>query len=298
MPFTPDCKVINMHSIYRSPEAKALFMDLYQEKLESLGFAFQLRRVETSFGRTNIILAGRENARPMVLIHAWNECAPIALEALSDLLGDFRIYAVDVLGQPNLSDEDRPSIHGTGYGEWLYEIISLLNLKQVNLVGLSFGAFIGWKALLHDSRRIHKSFFINPMGLIKPDTWNRFIQLHAPVHLFKHWPSRLISDWYFQGMHTSNSAFAKRWTYNLLAHYKFDLEPIPAISQAQAQLVKVPIYIVGSALDPLGSGEQILARSKHLFPSFAEGLILKRGKHFPNTAGYQQIIAFIKEHKE
>ncbi len=296
MPFTPDHKAMYMHSIYRSSAAKKVILEAYQEKLESLDLAFQMRKVETSFGRTNIILTGRENAPPMVLIHAWNECAPMALEAFSGLFEDFRIYAVDVLGQPNLSDEDRPSIHGTGYGEWLYEIISLLNLKQVNLVGVSFGAFIGCKALLHDSRRIDKAFFINPMGIIKPGAWDRFIRVHAPIHLFKHWASTVISNWYFQGLHTGKSAFAKCWTYNLLAHYKWDLEPIPAISQAQAQLVQIPIYIVGSALDPLGPGEQILTQSQHLFPSFTDGLILEHSKHFPNTAGYQQITSFIKEH--
>lgn len=286
-----------MHSIYPSPIAKEIFVELYQEKLESLDFAFQMRMVETSFGHTNIILAGREEAPPVVLIHAWNECAPMALEAFSNLLGDFRIYAVDVLGQPNLSAEVRPNIHGTSYGEWLYEIISLLNLRQVYLVGLSFGAFIGWKALLHDTRRIHKAFFINPMGIIPPNNWKRFIGLRAPIYLFKRWPSVLLHRWYFRGMYSSDNTFAKRWAYNLLSYFNWDLEMIPAISKAQAQLVQVPIYTVGAALDILGPGRHILVRSEHLFPSFAEGLLLKTNRHFPSIAGYHQIISFIKEHQ-
>lgn len=284
-----------MHSIYHSLTAKEAFVELYQEKLESLDFTFQMRMVETSFGRTNIILTGRDQAPPMVLIHAWNECAPMALEALSDLLGDFRVHAVDVPGQPNLSDEGRPNIHGTGYGEWLYEIISLLNLEQVYLVGLSFGAFIGWKALLHDTRRIYKAFFINPLGIIKPNSWERFIRLKAPVDLFKRWPSALLHKWYFQGMYHNDNGFAKRWVYQLIAQYNWDLDAIPVISKAQAQLVQVPIHVVGSVLDKLGPGEQILARSQDLFPAFAAGMVLKNSKHYPDALGYQQIISFIKK---
>ncbi len=295
--FIPDRKEISMHSIYRSRNAKKAIVNLYYEKLEFLDLAFQMRMVETSFGRTNVILTGCEKASAMVLIHAWNECAPMALEAFCDLLRDFRVYAVDVLGQPNLSDEARPNIHGANYGEWLYEIISLLNLKQVYLVGVSFGAFIGWKALLHDSRRIHKAFFINPMGIIKPRTWSRFFGLQAPLYLFKSWPSTLFSKWYYQAMYTSDNAFAKHWVHSLLGHYNWDLEPIPAVSKAQAQLVQVPIYIVGSALDRLVPGEQLLSRSQQLFPSFTEGLVLKHNKHYPKTVGYQQIISFIKEHR-
>lgn len=286
-----------MHSIYRSATAKASFLALYQEKLESLDIPFELRLVETSFGSTNIILVEREKAPPMVLIHAWNACAPMALEDFSGLSKDFSVYAIDVLGQPNLSAEDRPNIHGAAYGEWLYEIISFLNLQQVYLVGVSFGAFIGWKGILHDARRIHKAFFINPMGIVGPNVWQRFWQIQAPVYLYKYWPSPQLNRWHLQGMYTTPNTFTKRWAFHLLTRYNWNLKSIPAVSSAQAQLVHTPIYVIGSSLDALAPGQWTLTKSKDIFPSFAGGLVLKNGKHFPNIAGYREIVAFIKQHQ-
>lgn len=286
-----------MHSIYRLPNSKEVFLDLYQEKLESLDIDYELRSVETSFGETNIILTGRKKAPPLVLIHSWNACAPIAIEDFSGLLGDFSVYAIDVLGQPNLSAEYRPNVYGSAYGEWLYEIISFLNLNQVYLVGLSFGAFIAWKALLHDTRRISKAFFINPMGIIRPIAWQKLIGLQVPIHFFQYGPKSTLSNWCFRGMHTDHSDFAKQWMESLLQHFRWDLASVPAISKAQAQLIQRPVYVVASAEDKLYPGQQILTQSQNIFPAFAGGLLLKKNKHLPNSTGYQQIIAFIDRHR-
>lgn len=284
-----------MQSIYHPPFAKETFLELYQEKLESLNIPIRLRSIETSFGQTNIIMTGYEQGPPLVLIHGWNTCAPIAIEGFSDLLEDFSIYAIDVLGQPNLSDEHRPNIYGETYGQWLYELISFMNLHNAYLVGISFGALISWKALLHDDRRINTVFLVNPTGIVNANKWKRFFQLEAAAHLYNWWPRHAFLQHFYEGLYNNYDPFHWTWTQHLLQYYRIDFDLPPIISKTQAAQISRPVFVIASDKDLLHPGQALLKRARSIFPSFREGLLLDDGKHSPNQKGYQRITSFIKK---
>ena len=287
-----------MQSIYHPSAAKETFLELYQEKLESLNIPIKLRSIETSFGQTNIIVTGCKQGPPLVLIHGWNACAPLVIEDFSDLQKDFSIYAIDVLGQPNLSDEHRPNIYGEAYGQWLYELISFMNLNDVNLVGISFGALVSWKALIHDGRRISKVFLINPAGVVNVNRWKRFIQLEAVAHLYDWWPQLAFLEHFYQGLHSDYDKFTWTWTQQLLRHYRIDFNLPPTISKTQAKLINEPVFVVASGNDILHPGPALLKRARSIFPSFQKGLLLDNSKHFPNRRDCKRITQFIKKHAQ
>lgn len=155
-----------MNSLFDNPQAKVNIEKLYHQQLENLGVGYEFRLVETSFGNTNIIITGAVDKPPLVLLHGTNSCAPIALEGLLGLKNEFRIYAIDIIGQPNLSAATRLNKKDNTYGQWMYEILSCLNLWQVTLVGSSLGGFISWKTIVFDERRIANIFLIAPEGII------------------------------------------------------------------------------------------------------------------------------------
>jgi len=287
-----------MQSIYHPPAAKETFLELYQEKLESLNISIKLRSIETSFGQTNIIMTGCEQGPPLVLIHGWNVCAPLVIEDFSDLQKDFSIYAIDVLGQPNLSDEHRPNIHGEAYGQWLYELISFMNLHDVNLVGISFGALVSWKSLLHDDRRISKAFLVNPTGIVNANRWKRFFQLEAAAHLYNWWPQLAFLEHFYEGLHCNYDKFRWDWTQYLLQCYRIDFNLPPTISKTQAAQISKPVFVIASGNDVLHPGRALLKRARSIFPSFQKGLLLGNSKHSPNRKNYKRITQFIKKHAQ
>ena len=55
----------------------------------------------------------------------------------------FRIYAVDVMGEPGLSAPSRPGLNSEVYATWLDDVIQALSIDRIAIVGISLG---GWVA--------------------------------------------------------------------------------------------------------------------------------------------------------
>ena len=72
-----------MDSLYKSEVGKTEILSLYHQKLKELNINYQQREVETSFGKTNIVITGHNSKPPILIIHGSNGCAPIALETYS-----------------------------------------------------------------------------------------------------------------------------------------------------------------------------------------------------------------------
>ena len=148
----------SMNTLFKSENGKKEIIALYEEKLQNLKISFNYLSVKTSFGKTNIINCGDQNKPPILLIHGSNGCAPIAIETYKDLLGDYNVYAVDVLAQPNKSDEIRLNMKDNSYGIWVQEIINDLELKNVTLAGFSLGGLIILKTLEYNEENIKRYF--------------------------------------------------------------------------------------------------------------------------------------------
>ena len=106
-----------MKTLFKTELGKQAILDLYDEKLKELNIAYKYLKVNTSFGDTNVIATGNPSNPPIILVHGSNGCAPIALETYSNLHKMYRVYAVDVLAQPNKSAETRMSMKDDSYGK-------------------------------------------------------------------------------------------------------------------------------------------------------------------------------------
>lgn len=106
-----------MQSLFKTESGKREILSLYDEKLNELNIDSEYLKVDTSFGETNIIVTGATSNPPIIIVHGSNGCAPIALETYPNLSKAFRVYAVDVLAQPNKSAETRLNMKDDSYGK-------------------------------------------------------------------------------------------------------------------------------------------------------------------------------------
>lgn len=277
-----------MNPFFDSLQAKIDIENLYHYQLENLGIRYELKIVETSFGNTNVIITGTMDTPPLVLLHGTNSCAPIALATLQGLEKEFRIYAVDILGQPNLSDPTRLDKKDNTYGQWMFEILSCLNLWQVTLVGMSLGGFINLKTIVFDGRRIANVFLFAPEGIINGH--------HLSSKELNNWRRNpTLIEQYLAKLFTDKSTLAYNFLSKVLLHFEMDFSSVPIITMEETQKIKTPINFIAAENDDLFPSAKILERAKAIFPTLHQTLLLKNARHFPSSMDNQLIVEFIKK---
>jgi len=284
-----------MSTFFDCPEAKKVVEDLYYHKLDELHLSYESVKVETSFGDTHVILTGEKDNPPLVLLHGANGCAPIALEAMKGLEQNFRIYAIDVIGQPNLSTGARPAMKDHSYGQWMYELLSRFSIRDAVLVGISLGGFISWKALVYDEKRIAQAYLIVPAGIVNGNALTALRKVFLPIKLYQWRKKQSYVRDFLRELFTEEDDFAREFLSQVLLHFNQDFSPIPLISQQEAQQITTPLHIIGSDRDILFPGEKMLQRVRQIFPSLKNTILLADSRHVPSAADNIQIVTLINQ---
>ncbi|MEM8969803.1 MAG: alpha/beta hydrolase [Bacteroidota bacterium] len=284
-----------MSTLFDSPEARSIVEALYYQKLDGLNLSYERVKVETSFGDTHVILTGEKDNPPLVLLHGANGCAPIALEALKGLERTFRIYAIDIIGQPNLSASARLAMKDHAYGQWMYELLSRFGIRDAALVGISMGGFISWKTLVYDKKRIAQAYLIVPAGIVNGNSLTALWKVFLPIKLYQWRKKQSYVRDFLRELFTEEDDFALEFLSQVLLHVDQDFSPIPLISQQEAQQITTPLYIIGANQDILFPGEKMLRRAHQLFPSLKNTILLENSRHVPSAADNTQIVDLINQ---
>ena len=77
----------------------------------------------------------------------------------------YRVYAIDILGEPGKSDESRHLLSGSHYAEWLENVFKELSLENANVVGISLGAWLAIKFSVSYPQKVSKLVLLCPSGV-------------------------------------------------------------------------------------------------------------------------------------
>lgn len=276
-------------SLYDSPAAKAAVIALYEEKLAQWPLPYQEQQVTTSFGQTHVIATGAADLPPLVLVHGANGCTPVALEVYPNLAQHFRVYGVDVPGQPNKSAEVALPYQGPAHGQWLNEVLEQLDLEEVVLVGFSLGGMVIMKALVEEEKRVKAAYLAAPAGLVSGNPFKAIFQLFLPMKKYIKTQQEVALKKFLAAMFTEEDPFALAFMGQVLPHYQLDFSPIPNLSAQEAQKIQTPITVIGSGQDLLFPGKKLLKRAQKIFPNLQTTLLLPNAKHVPNAADNKKI---------
>ena len=266
-------------SLFKSVKGKDEILSLYDQKLEELNIDFEYLEVETSFGRTNIIATGDVSNPAIIIIHGSNGCAPIALETYPNLSKSFRVFAVDVIAQPNKSAETRPSMKNDAYGKWLNEVIDQLNITDVTLAGFSFGGLVILKTLENDESKIKEVFLSAPAYIVNGNPLKALFKFFIPMRRFMRTGKIKFVESFLKEVFTERDEFAIKYLSKVFKHFTMDFTPVPEISKKNARLIKTPITLIAAKHDVMFPGEKMIKRATQIFPSLKECVLFKKSKH-------------------
>jgi pimeloyl-ACP methyl ester carboxylesterase len=151
--------------MYRSVEGFNAIAEWYEEVLGRFEIPVESLYVDTRFGRTHALAAGPADAPPLLLIPGVAGCAPLWRRQFPALSKHFRVYALDIPGQPGRSDPNPPSFLNYDYSEWLTDVLDGLGAKRAHVAGVSVGAWIAMRFAIAAPQRVAKVVMLGPTGL-------------------------------------------------------------------------------------------------------------------------------------
>jgi pimeloyl-ACP methyl ester carboxylesterase len=197
---------------------------------------------------------------------------------VADFSREYRIYAVDVMGQPSKSVPTEPVRSAQDYVTWLTETLDALHLDRVSLVGMSYGGWLALKFADAAPERVSKLVLLSPGGFLP---MVRQFSLRGMLMVFL--PSRLTVNSFMRWLgFGADDGVVLDLMYLGLKHFRIPPETALVMSNAlsddELRSLHVPTLLL------FGEGEVIynpaiaLARARRLVPDL-EGALVPESRH-------------------
>lgn len=272
-----------MSVIFRSPGARARIEVWHERFRAKLTTPVASRTVPTAFGETHVLVGGPADAPPLVLLHGAMASSAHVLVELEPLMRDFRVHAVDVLGQSVKSADVRLRVDGDEYGRWLRDVLDGLGLAHVHLVGVSWGGFVAVRLAALDGARIARLALLVPAGLVKTPPWTGFTRMGWPMLKYRLFPSEHRKREFLSNLLTTTTDDWLPYLGEAFDAYRMDMRVPMLARDAELAGFHAPTMVVAADDDASFPGDAVLARAKALFPGLAATELLTGCKHSPPT---------------
>lgn len=278
---------MNTQSIYKSPAGKREIMALYDAVLVRWPVAHETFNLPTRHGDTFIIASGEKSAPPLVLLHGSASNAVSWVGDVVEYSQHFRVYAVDLPGEPGKSAENRPAWDGPGFAEWLEDVLDGLKIQKTALLGISQGGWTALKFATNRPERVARLVLLAPGGVMP--TRLSFILSAVILSMLGHWGAERISRIVLgkQPIHPEAVKFMDA----IYTHFKARIGKEYLFSDDELKRLNMPTLLLGGAEDALFRMEGVVTRMQKIVPLLKAVLIPDMGHALVNLSG--QIIPFL-----
>lgn len=232
-------------SIWKTPEGGAHVRARYAQFLAWWPKPFAERRVATSQGETFVIESGKADGPVVVFLHGSASNALVWLRDAAAMGDRFRVLAVDMIGEPGFSADNRPALASGAYVGWLDEVLAALSVERCALVGISLG---GWLALEYATNRPER---VTAMALLCPGGVGKHRNVllwAAPLLMLGGWGRRTFAR--IVGMPTASGdlppaakAFAD-FNAEIHKHFNVRRERLPRFGDAALKRLTMPVMAI------------------------------------------------------
>lgn len=268
-------------TVYKTEEGKETVREAVRELYSSWPIpAESVRLNNEEFGKTHVLDMGPKHAPPLVLLHGSGSNSASWMGYAPEWAKRFRVVAVDIPGQPGLSDDRRPSLEDGSMRMWLESVAEELRLGRFFLCGMSLGGWIALDYTIAYPDRAAGVCCITASGIVPPKAV--FFLRILPLMLLGDWGTKRINR-IVHGPVPVDPA-VDRFGCIISRHYRQMRDPIPIFSDEQLSSIICPVLYIGGAEDALLDTASAARRLQRLVPDIrihiAEGgghVILDRG---------------------
>jgi pimeloyl-ACP methyl ester carboxylesterase len=237
-------------------------MALYDEMLARWPVPYESRVVETRHGATHVLACGDPAAPPLVLLHGTCSNALAWLGDATEYARRFRVYAVDLIGEPGRSAPVRLPYAGPAYADWLSDVLDGLPAPQAALVGLSQGGWLALKFAIAYPERVARMALLAPGGVAP--TRLSFVLRAIPLSLLGRRGAEAVNRITFGDtpVHPDAVAFMDV----IMKHFKPRVDPEVLFSDEELRRLDMPVLLMAGLRDALRPAEKTAARLQALLP--------------------------------
>lgn len=165
---SPPLAQITLPPAFESPQGEAAYMAAYDAIMRLWPVVYDPIDVSGRFGRTHLVVSGAADAPPLLLLHGYTAGLTMWIPNVADLAAEYRVYALDVMGQPGRSVPAQPIGSRSDAVEWLTSVLDALGLERVSLAGMSYGGWLTLAFALAAPERVHRIVLLSPAGGFVP----------------------------------------------------------------------------------------------------------------------------------
>jgi pimeloyl-ACP methyl ester carboxylesterase len=280
---------MNTKSIYKSTSGQAEIMALYNKVLSQWPVPNEHRYVSTRYGDTFVIAGGDTFSPPLVLLHGSASNSATWAGDVIEYSKYFRVYAVDIPGEPGKSDPNRFSWAGPAFTEWLDDVLNRLKLEKVILGGMSLGAWATIKYALDKPERVNQAILICPSGVYPPRL--SFLLQVIFLSLLGEWGHNRLKQLIFRGISLPQEL--DQFLTLIGRHFNYRLGSPPLFTDEELQSLTLPVLFLAGEKDALLNTPKTAERLQKLVPDLTVNILKEDGHAVINMA--PQVVSFLRQ---
>jgi pimeloyl-ACP methyl ester carboxylesterase len=271
-------------SPFKSPIGKAEYLAAYGAMMQYWPVPYESLDVSTRYGQTHINACGPKDAFPLMLLHGGYASSTMWFPNIADLSAEFRVLALDTIGEPGKSLPMQPNASPRDLAAWLEGVLDELDISKIRVVGLSRGGWLGLNLALHAQQRLERIALLSPAASFI--SLNSFFRAVAGAAM--RIPARpvlkaALYSWVARGF-VVNEIFAEQfilglrnWNWAMGSNGYSGVMP-SAFSEDALRQLHVPVLMLIGDQDKLNPPKAI-ERARQLIPHI-EAEIIPNAGHF------------------
>jgi pimeloyl-ACP methyl ester carboxylesterase len=252
---------------YTSAAAKDRYVRAYDQAMQLMPEPQRVRDLRTSFGIVRVyrFAGGHDDQAPLLLLPGTSSGAPVWSSNLPSLLRTRSIYAIDLLGEPGMSIQDRPINSAADKAQWLHQVLDQLPEPQLYVVGLSIGGWTATNLAIHQPAKIAGLILIEPVRTVA-DLRAEAILRSIPAGfgwLPKSWRDS-FSSWTAGGAPVTDVPEARMIEAGM--HYRIKQPSPTMISKDQLSRLHLPVLVIIAGDSPMHDSAQAATVARQTLP--------------------------------
>lgn len=270
--------------VYKNQESMKKMYEFYDKCLELLQVPYKEEYINTSYGKTHILIVGDENKTPIFTLHGGNGMSPLNLYILLPLLDKYCIIAPDVIGMPGKSDPYRNlSTNKDDFGPWVCEILDYMKIDRIPFVVSSYSSAMMLSLAKVAPERIEKAALIVPSGFTHGQIIPIIRKTIIPFSKYYFTQTETALDNIMNVMTNDNAKLWREFFDLMMSSYKMEMRPPKEYKKEELEKFDSPVIIFASNEDIFFPADKVFLKAGKILKIKPKTCLIS-GKHLPSAS--------------